>query len=310
MTNDEFFNFLDLKRFLNHSFFLNPLKENYTDYLFQLLDRAVDEWENGETELAVQLCDEFTGQVKDIYIGEFLKLAIQLKEIDVEEKLSAFENINPDIFKTKLELVLFHFFKACLYFVNYDIDEARKECEKVISLENSLYYAYYIKAQCYALRELHHLAIPAYITSLKGNYRVDEIKANLAYSYLRNKDNWKALRLHKKIVDKFPENYKVQYNTGLCYKRFKKYRKAIKYFDRALKIHQSTPSFYLTRGRILMKIKEHEKAQNDLLIAASNNVPLAEDLLKINELVISRNISSRKAENRVRDLLKRVVNRS
>ncbi|MDO5979200.1 tetratricopeptide repeat protein [Flavivirga spongiicola] len=305
--NDDLFNFLDLKEFLNDSFFLNPLKENYSDYLFQLLDRAVDKWENDETELAIQLCDEFTAQTKDIYIGEFLKLAIQLKEIDVEEKLSTFESINPDIFKTKLEKVLFHFFKACLYFVNHDIDEARKECDLVIGLEGSLYYAYYIKAQCYALRELHSLAIPAYLISLKGDYRIDEIKVNLAYSYLRNQDNWKALRLHKKVVDKFPENYKVQYNTGLCYKRFKRYKKAIKYFDRALKIHQSTPSFYLTRGRVLMKIKEHKEAQNDLLIASNNNIAIAKELLKINELVLSGDINSRKAEMKVKELLRRTT---
>ena len=43
---------LNLRDFLKDSPFLNPLKEHYPDYLRQLLERTLDNWDQRELEKA------------------------------------------------------------------------------------------------------------------------------------------------------------------------------------------------------------------------------------------------------------------
>lgn len=228
---------LNLRDFLKDSPFLNPLKEHYPNYLRQLLKRTLDYWNQRDLEKAKEQLATFNSNFDGFQIGKLIELAINFKEIDAKKTIAYLENIPETQRKETKTAFAYHFAKAVLYFSLWDIDEARKECDKAIIFNNKLGITYYLRGNCHALRELHHSAIPDYKEALKDDYKKNEITANLAYSYLRTRDHRKALRLHRRIVDKFPQNYKVQYNTALCFKRFKKYRKAVKYFDKAIQLN-------------------------------------------------------------------------
>lgn len=295
---------LNLRDFLKDSTFINPLKEYYPDYLRQLLERTLDYWNQGELGKAKEEIATFNSNFDGFQIGKLIELAIDFKEIDAERTIVYLDGIPETQREETSTAFAFHFVKAILYFSLWDIDEAREEWDKAISFDKKIGVTYYLRGTCYALRELHHSAIPDYKKALKGDYKNNEITANLAYSYLRTQNHWKALRLHKRIVDKFPDNDKVQYNTGLCFKRFKKYEKAAKYFDKAIQLNPENAGYKLTRGRVLMRLKRHKKADSDLRFALDSGYQISGELLRINAEVLENKISSRQANKKAVELLK------
>lgn len=295
---------LNLRDFLKDSPFLNPLKEHYPDYLRQLLERTLDYWNQGELEKAKEQIATFNSNFDGFQIGKLIVLAIDFKELDAEKTITYLKSI-PEAQRVEPSTAFaYHLVKAVLFFSLWDIDEAREECNKAIKFNKKLGLTYYLRGTCFALRELHHSAIPDYKKALNDNFKKNEITANLAYSYLRTQNHWKALRLHKRIVDKFPDNDKVQYNTGLCFKRFKKYEKAVKYFDKAIQLNPDNAGYKLTRGRVLMRLKKHKEAQTDLQFAFDSGNQISGELLGINSEVLENKISSKRANKKVLDLIR------
>ncbi|MCE2497106.1 MAG: tetratricopeptide repeat protein [Flavobacteriales bacterium] len=287
---------LNLRDFLKDSPFLNPLKEYYPDYLKQLLERTLDYWNQRDLEKAKEQIATFNSNFDGFQIGKLIELAIDFKEIDAEKTIEYLDSIPEDQREETSIAFAYHFVKAVLYFSLWDIDETREECTKAIILDKKLGITYYLRGTCYALRELHRSAIPDYKKALKDDYKKNEITANLAYSYLRTQNHWKALRLHKRIVDKFPNNDKVQYNTGLCFKRFKKYKKAVLYFDKAIELNPNNAGYKLTRGRVLMRRKRHQEAEPDLKFASDSGNQISRELLRTNSEVLENKISSKRAK--------------
>lgn len=297
--------FINLNKFLKGSPLLNPLKGYFPAYLSQLLEFSIESWENENIEKALKYCDEFNTQSKDTIVGFLLAFVIKSSEYSTEQAINEFKKIKLKEKFSKNEKVLFHLIKGSLLFKNLDIDEAKNEFDIVIKLDKKEYSAYILRGQCNALRNRHYLAIPDFKIGLKENYKTNEIKANLAYSYLRNRDVWKSLVLHRMIVNKFPSNEKIQYNMGICYKRFKRYRTSIKYFNRAIELDETNGGFRITRARVLMKLKKHIEAKNDLIYGAKNNIMFSQELLEINEKVITKRISIKQSEIEIKKLLQK-----
>jgi tetratricopeptide (TPR) repeat protein len=303
--DDELYKKLDLKDFLKDSQLLIPLKEYYPAYLAQQLDKTLDHWNNKEFEKAKEQIAIFNSNFKHFQIGKLFELIINFNDIDAEKTI-AYLNTIPENQRNEVSIGLtYHFVKACLYFSLWDIDEARQECNNILKFDKNSAPAYYLRGTCFALRSRHHSAIADFKKALKDNYNREEITANLAYSYLRIQEHWKALRLHKRIVDKFPKNDKIQYNTGICFKRFKNYKKAIFYFNKAIDLSPDNPGYKLTRGRVLMRLKKHKLAHIDLQFAYDSGLEIAGQLLRINTEVLEGKLSSRNANKRILELLKR-----
>lgn len=298
-----YFKLINLEKFIKNSNLLNPRKKNYGAYLIDLLERAQESYRNKNIAKANRLCDEFSNQTKNFYFGHLLKISFLIDSLEPYKVLKELEKIDSALISIDEERIFFHFLKSILLFTQLDIDEARDESKKIIAIDKKYYLAYLIIAQCYAIREIHSLAIINYKISLKSKYRVDEIKANLAYSYLRNRDIIKSYRLYKKVAFKFPNNWKVQYNTALAFKRLKKYKASIKYFNRAIELAEDEHMLKLTRGRVFMRIKKYEKAENDLIIAKDNYVNYAKELLDINTSLKLKEINAKEGERRIKRLL-------
>ena len=303
---EDFFGLLNLRDFLKSSSLLNPLKEHYPDYLQQSFDRALSFWDLKETDKAKEQIAIYNSNFKGFHLGTLVALAIDFDNLDAEKTIIYLNSIpekdrnSPDIGD------MYYRIKAVLYLSLFDVDLAREECIIGIGFGFGSEDLYYIRAMCNAIRNLHNAAIPDYLIALKGDFSRDEITANLAYSYLRVKKMRKSFKLHKSIVDKFPDDHKIQYNTGLCYKRFRKYSKAVEYFDKAIALNPDEAGYRLTRGRVLMRLKRHTQARQDLSFALESNIPLAEELFDINNEVLERKISSKTANKKVHKLLRKV----
>lgn len=85
--------------------------------------------------------------------------------------------------------------------------------------------------------------------------------------------------------------------------KFRKYKKAIVYFDRAVELKPNNAGYKLTRGRILMRLKRHKEAQSDLQFALEAGNPLSAKPLEINSEVLQNKISSGKANRKIREML-------
>lgn len=296
---------IDLKEFLKNSPFLSPLKENYPDYLKQLIERTLEYWDIDEIEKAKEQIRIFNSNFEGFQIGTLIEMGIDFKDLDVENTISYLNEISEESLSSLHTKFAFHILRAVLYFSLWDIDLARKDCDDAIKADPTSKITYYLRGTCFALRGLHYSAITDYKNALKDNYKKDEITACLAYSYLKTQNIRKSFRLHKRIVDKFPENDKIQYYTGLCFKSFKKYSKAIKYFSKAIELKPDNASYKLTRGRVLMQLKRYHEAESDLSDALKLGKAIASELLKINSEVLGEKITSKRANKKVLELLRK-----
>lgn len=307
MEND-FSEPINLRDFLKNSELLNPFKEHYPDYLKQFLQKTLDFWESDDLQKALEQIQIFNSHFEEFQIGNLIELSINLKNLNAEKTLKNLNNISVNSFSDNNLRLHYHFVKAVLYFKLWDVDESKNECDQIIKINPSYLLAYYLRGTCFALRSLNYSAIADLKMALKGNYKSDEIKTNLAYCYLRTGKIRKAHRLNKEVAPKFPKNDKIQYTTGISFKRFKKYKKAVEYFDKAILLKPNIPGYKLTRARVLMKLNRHQEAEDDLLMASKAGMGLAKELLKINQKVLQGVISSRKANKMVVDELRRVRN--
>lgn len=296
---------INLKDFLKNSDLLNPPKEHLPYFMKQVFEKTFEYWEKGEIDKAKEHIAFFNSPFTSFQIGHLVEMAIDYNNIDAEKVIEQLNAIPESQRNNPLIGCYYHFVKAVLYFSLWDIDQAKEACDYAIKFDKKERLTYYLRGVCYSLRALHHKAIADYKKALKGPHYKNEITANLAYSYLTTKKYRKALKLHKLIVDKFADNHKVQYNTGISYKRFRKYDKAIIYFDRAIALNPDNPGYKLTRGRTLILLNKHEQAQPDLQFASDSGNDLAGELLKINSAVIEQKISSKTANKMVLNLARK-----
>lgn len=295
------FNFVDINSLAKSSEFLNPFIEEYTEFLFETLKKGVKKLSEGFYDEAESDFNTFLEAYPFSTIPFLLKLLIDTTETEPIQQIidlkNTLTNNHPDI-------SLLYFVKGCIFFRQFDIDEAKEEFDTVIRLDSEFFLAYYLKATCQAIRGIHSLAVPNYILGLKANTKHNEIKANLAYSYLILKQTNKALRLFKKVAPHFPNNHKIQYNLGLCYFRKKKDKSAIKFFTKAIILQPLEYGYYLTRARSYMRIWQFNKAQKDLEVTIESNNPIAHQLLKLNTKVINKELPRWFAEKEVKKLIR------
>ena len=254
---------VDIKQLAQKAIEYSSKKEKYSDFVMQLLDDSIKEWEKDNHEEAIKKCNEFMSlepQVKFSYLLKALLLTSQKKYSDSQgiigtlpiEEFNKIEN-ELRLFTVAINLFYTNQFSKSLEYSNAFIQSDKGENRTI----------YIIRGYANASLENHKEAIKDFKIALKDKWEVEGIKANLAYSYLRNKNHLKALLIYRKVVKNFPNHWKVQYNTGLSYFKFRLFRKAMPYLNRTEELNPDFSGTYLTRGFIYLKNGNRNLALKD-----------------------------------------------
>ena len=256
----EQFQFIDLKDFVTKSGILSPYKEEVFHFYGEQFIKAVDLWREGENDQALLIFDDVYEVFPHFFIHKFIRLEQRIRHESSEDLLDEFNEIDPTIFPQTLDKFFYHFAKALVYFKQFDVADCIKECMTSLQLVNDVSPVYIMLGDCLMLKRDYREAIKFYKFALRANYKINHVKANMAYAYLMLKKTRRATKFFSEIVDEFPDNYKVQYNMALCYLRKNKLDLALNYLK---KVEVLTPNFdglYLTFGGIYLKQKKQDAA--------------------------------------------------
>lgn len=272
--------FIDLREFLSGSLLLEPYKEEVGHFLGEQFLIAVELWQDGRVEEALPIFDELYEITPNFFIHKFIRLGDRIENEESHELLSELDKIDYNRFIENLDKFFYKLARAILYFKQLDIDEAIDECREAISIIKDFSPIYILLGDCLMLRNNYHEAIKNYKIALKANYKINHVKANLAYAYLMLHKDRKARKLFKEVVDEFPDNFKIQYNMALSYLRKKKYDLTLKYLDRVEKLNQDFSGLHLTRGGVYLKQNKLEEAIKSFQKASELGSENAENILK------------------------------
>ncbi|MEZ4937539.1 MAG: tetratricopeptide repeat protein [Crocinitomicaceae bacterium] len=273
----EFFQNIDQKIFAQRSLLKVSIKETYDGYVNDLIDKAIDSWEIGQLDMALIYCEEFLEFEPDSVNGIILYSGFLYMNKDFEASKELLNRIGQE--ERENAEMLFHFLVGVDLLFNEQFQDSIKRMNQALDVDNRFYIAYLHRAYCYSKLGMHRLAIPDYKKAFKSQYNIYEIKANLAYSYLRNRSYFKALRLHKEIVGYFPDNVKVILNTATIHLIFRKYKRALYYLDKCVELDSNLDIVYVLRGLVHYKKKNKAKAIEDWLYAQQLGSVAANKLL-------------------------------
>ena len=254
---------VDIKQLAQNAIEYSSRKEKYSDFLMQLLNDATKEWEKDNHGEAIKKCNEFISLEPQIIFSHLFKallLTSQKKYSNSQEIIETIpiEKLDQNENELRLFTVAINLFYTNQFCKSLEYSNAFIESDKG---ENRTIFI--IRGYANASLENHKEAIKDFKIALKDNWEVEGIRANLAYSYLRNKNHLKALLIYRKVVKKFPNHWKVQYNTGLSYFKFRLFRKAMPYLNRTEELNPEFPGTYLTRGFIHLKKGNRKLALKD-----------------------------------------------
>lgn len=275
------FEFIDLSQFLKGSLLLEPYKETIGHFYGEQLQIAVDLWRQGRIEEALPIFDDVYEIYPNFFIHKFIRISLRINDTDPEEILSELAELPYNDFVANLDKFLYHVTKAFAHFKLFDLDDCIESCKKSLHYIIDFTPIYLLLADSLIIRYHFSESIKYYKTVIKlGDYKSDSAKANLAYAYLQMKKTRKSSRLFQQVVDKFPDNYKIQYNMALCYVRNRNYTKAHKYLDIVETLNAEFSGLHLTRGGIYLKQKKQAEAIHSLKQAALLGSTQASNLLE------------------------------
>lgn len=243
------------------------MKENFSDFMNQLIQNAFELWEFRDFDSAIAKCDEFIEWNSEIQFVYLFKAMIYSSAKEFYKSQNIVDGIDKDILGC-YELKISLFASAINQFYTGRCQKSLDLCNEFLKLGDGVFEEIHIiRGLANASLEKHKEAIKDFKIALKGTDQENAIKANLAYSYLRNKNHLKALLLYRKISKVYPNQWKVQYNTGLSYFKFAQFKKAMPFLNRTEELKSDFTGTYLTRGFIYLKKGNKELAHKDFLKA-------------------------------------------
>jgi len=254
---------VDTKQLAQKALEYSSRKEKYSNFVKQLLEKANEEWEKGNLEQAIKKCDEFIELEPRINFPKLFKSILLTSQKKFSDSQEIIENV-PIKELNKCENKIRLFAAAINNFYSNRFKESLKYSDEFIKSDKGENRTIYLlRGFANASLENHKEAIKDFKIVLKDNWEVEGIKANLAYSYLRNKNHLRALLIYRKVAKNFPNHWKVQYNTGLSYFKFKFFKKALPYLNRTEELNPDFTGTYLTRGFIYLKKGKRQLALKD-----------------------------------------------
>lgn len=243
------------------------MKENFSDFMNQLIQKAVELWEFRDFDSAIQKCNEFIEWNSEIQFVHLFKAMIYSSAKEFYKSQNIVDGIDIDTLD-EYELKISLFISSINEFYTHKFQNALNKCNEFLKLDDGTFTEIHIiRGFANASLEKHKEAIKDFKIALKDTNQENAIKANLAYSYLRNKNHLKALLIFRKISKHYPNHWKVQYNTGLSYFKFSLFKKAMPFLNKTEELKSNFAGTYLTRGYIYLRTGKKELAHNDFLKA-------------------------------------------
>jgi len=181
-------------------------KGKYSDFVIQLLTDSFKEWELGNLDKAIQKCNNFIALQPDMLFGKLLKSLILTSQKRHSESEDLLDSIPTQILDAN-ESQIRNFLKAMnLFYTDKFVESIEYSNEFIKYNAESNRTIYVIRGFANASLENHVQAIMDFKVALKDNLEIEGIKANLAYSYLKNGNHFKSLLMYRKIVKHFPCN--------------------------------------------------------------------------------------------------------
>ncbi|MGG5485567.1 tetratricopeptide repeat protein [Gaetbulibacter sp. PBL-D1] len=243
------------------------MKENFSDFMNQLIQKALELWEFRDFDSAIEKCNEFIEWNSEIQFVHLFKAMIHSSAKEFYKSQDIVDSIDKEDLEN-YELKISLFISAINQFYTNKYQKSLDLCNEFLKRNNEEFTEIHIiRGLANASLEKHKDAIKDFKIALKDTDQENAIKANLAYSYLRNKNHLKALLLFRKISKVYPNQWKVQYNTGLSYFKFAQFRKAMPFLNKTEELKADFAGTYLTRGFIYLKKGKKELAHKDFLKA-------------------------------------------
>lgn len=243
------------------------MKENFSDFMNQLIQKAYELWEFRDFESAIEKCNEFISWNSEIQFVHLFKAMIHSSAKEFYKSQDIINGIDYEVLEDN-EIKISLFISAINQFYTDKYQKALDLCNELIKIDDAEFTEIYIiRGFANASLEKHKEAIKDFKIALKDTDQENAIKANLAYSYLRNKNHLRALLIYRKVSKFYPKHWKVQYNTGLSYFKFTLFKKAMPFLNKTEELKPNFSGTYLTRGFIYLKKGQKELAHNDFLKA-------------------------------------------
>lgn len=195
-------------------------------------------------------------------------------------------NINPNNVNSYYVRALSAFYG----FRNYEL--AIKDFDKFIQMSDNPFDAQYLRGNAHYYNEQYVDAIKDYSEFLKSNPQNTDVmfsralaKSELGDRYGAISDYEKIISLEGKVEPKIYKMSTVYNNKAYCLVQLNKYKEALPFVDKALKLDKSEAYIWDTRGEIYFNIGEYDKSIKDmnkaLEIEESDNSYFIRGLAKI-----------------------------
>lgn len=214
----------------------------------EILSKNAD---NFEAHYYLGLCYDFEG-----------KSELALIEFKAADKIGVFsQGINEYDLRDRL---------ADLYKKFNKIDEALKEYALMISKNPDDYYVNYKMAELFEIKNNKQQAVAYYTKSFQAKKNFPPVLLNLGVLLYDFKKYSESEKLFFALLKMEPENYKAFFYLGMIYKNQNDNKKALSYFEKAMRDKEFKVRSLGERGMILMASNKFEEATIELERAIKN----------------------------------------
>ncbi|WP_430965282.1 tetratricopeptide repeat protein [Spongiimicrobium sp. 2-473A-2-J] len=261
------------------------VKEDLRVYCFDQTEKALKSWESNKPNKATRDINKAIQFLPDVPFLLIMKALFYCSAKKTVESNSIIDSLN-EIELSELELNLMQYIASCNHVHERKFHESIWFADEIIKRDEKAYYAYFPKA--ISLQELneHKKAIKNFKIALKEKLLLNEIKACLAFSYMKNKKFIKALVLHLSVKKYFEENYKVNHHIGVNFFLLNFFAKSLKYVNKSIELKSDFAEAYRTRGLIYLTQGKKSKAKEELEIArklGATDIDKTMNRFKLNE---------------------------
>ena len=251
-----------LKDWVDKIIDFSVVKKEVNSYSKELLKRSYGYWSEGEDKLAEELAKDFVRLNPALNWAYLFNAIVKTTKKKYSQSCEILETVREHEFSED-EKVIFNFIYSCNFYFQKNNEKALEFCND--NIENFGWFrpSYLIRAMLLQQSESYGLAIADYKKAKGERIQVDAIDANIAYCHLRKGQTLQAFLIFRKVVDLFPMNYEVQYNTALCHFRLSRYQSALEYLNRTERINPNFYGVFRTRGYIYLKWKDLHNARMD-----------------------------------------------
>lgn len=248
-----------VKKLANEALKRSIQKEELKAICIEQTEKAFQSWDNDNPQQAIS---EINVAIKFFPKLSFLQLMKSLFYCSAKETKESESIIN--LFKddelSGEERNIKYFIKSCNSVHEKRFQDAINQANEIINKNKKAYYAYLPRAISFQELDEQKKAIKDFKIALKEELQIEGIKAGLAFSYMKNKNYYRAILLHLRVIKYFKDNFRVNHNIGLNFFLINFVSKGLKYVNKSIELKSDFADAYRTRGLIYLTQGKREDA--------------------------------------------------